>query len=190
MDKIKALGFSIVRREDTASIEAEAYGVKPSEIRLNRVAIGSDHTGFYIKGVLSKMLMEKSYGVIDVGTYDETSCDYPDFALSVAQNVMEKKADFGVLIDATGIPSAIVANKLPGIRAATCYNELSARSAREHNNANIIAVGARALGEEAIKSILEAFILAAFSGGRHQRRLDKISAIEEKFMKMELKSKT
>lgn len=186
MDKIKSLGISIVNREEIEKIEADHTGTAPA-VKLNKVAIGSDHTGFAMKGVLSKVLTDKSYGVIDVGTYDEASCDYPDFALGVALKVIEKKVDFGIIIDATGIPSAITANKIPGIRAATCYNEFSARSAREHNNANVLVVGAKALGEETIKSILEVFMTIPFAAGRHQKRLDKISAVEEKFMKPELK---
>ncbi|MGE5432597.1 MAG: ribose 5-phosphate isomerase B [Syntrophomonadaceae bacterium] len=187
LDKIKALGIIIVNREEIEKIEAERSGSSASALKLNKAAIGSDHTGVSIKGVLSKILTEKSYGVIDVGTYDEASCDYPDFALGVALQVIDKKVDFGIIVDATGIPSAITANKIPGIRAATCYNEFSARSAREHNNANVLVVGAKALGEETIKSILEVFMTTAFAGGRHQKRLDKISAVEEKFMKPEFK---
>ena len=196
LDKIKSLGISIISREESEKIEADPSGGGSGApaVKLNKVAIGGDHTGFQIKGVLSKILTDKSYGVIDVGTFDESSCDYPDFALAVCLNVIGKKVDFGVIVDATGIPSAITANKLPGIRAATCYNEFSARSAREHNNANVLVVGAKALGEETIKSILDVFMTTPFAGGRHQKRLDKISAVEEKFMKdaktlkMELKS--
>ncbi|HEX2962839.1 MAG TPA: ribose 5-phosphate isomerase B [Ignavibacteriales bacterium] len=187
LDKIKSLGITIVRREESEAIEADSTSGAP-RVKHNKAAIGSDHTGFRIKGVLSKVLTDKSYGVIDVGTNDETSCDYPDFALGVSLQVLEKKVDFGIIVDATGIPSAITANKIPGIRAATCYNEFSARSAREHNDANVLVVGAKALGEETIKSILEVFMTTSFSGGRHQKRLDKITAVEEKFMKPELKA--
>ncbi|MEO8398846.1 MAG: ribose 5-phosphate isomerase B [Ignavibacteriaceae bacterium] len=147
-------------------------------VREKVIAIGSDHTGFKIKNLLIKILTEKKYELIDVGTYDEQSCDYPDFAFAVASKVKEKKADFGILIDATGIPSAIAANKVKGIRAATCYNEFSANSAREHNDANVLVVGAKSLGEETIKSILEVWLNTGFGGGRHQKRLNKISSIE------------
>lgn len=187
LDKIKSLGITIVRRKESEAIEADSTS-GAQKVKLNKAAIGSDHTGFRIKGVLSKVLTDKSYGVIDVGTHDEASCDYTDFALGVALQVIEKKVDFGIIVDATGIPSAITANKIPGIRAATCYNEFSARSAREHNDANVLVVGAKALGEETIKSILEVFMTTSFSGGRHQKRLDKITAVEEKFMKPELKA--
>jgi len=145
---------------------------------VRRIAIGSDHTGFRIKNVISKILSEKGYEIIDVGTYDEKSCDYPDFAFAVARKVRENEVKFGIIIDATGIPSSITANKLKGIRAATCYNEFSTSSAREHNNANILVLGAKSLGEETIKSILETWLNTKFGGGRHQRRLNKITEIE------------
>ena len=99
-------------------------------------------------------------------------------SVPTAKKVKERSVDWGIIIDATGIPSAITANKLKGIRAATCYNEFSARSAREHNNANILVIGAKAIGEETAKSILDAWLTTNFGGGRHQRRLDKITQIE------------
>lgn len=183
MDRIKSMGIVIVSKEETEKIEAAAANAIPSPLKYKKVAIGSDHTGVKIKAVLSAILAEKSFDVTDVGTYTEESCDYPDFALAVALSVKEQKSDFGIIIDATGIPSAIAANKVPGIRAATCYNEFSARSAREHNNANVLVVGAKALGEETIKSILEVWLTTFFGGGRHQKRLGKITAIEERFSK-------
>ncbi|OGU61030.1 MAG: ribose 5-phosphate isomerase B [Ignavibacteria bacterium RBG_13_36_8] len=143
------------------------------------MAIGSDHTGFKLKAEISKFLKERKYLVTDVGTFTEESCDYPDIAYTVAKKVAANEVDFGVLIDATGIPSAITANKVKGIRAATCYNEFSAQSAREHNNANVLVVGAKSLDEESIKTIIDVFLKTEFGGGRHQRRLDKITEIEE-----------
>jgi len=143
-----------------------------------KVAIGSDHTGYKMKELIKKVLLEKGYEITDVGTTDESSCDYPDFAIKVAEEINQGQVDFGILFDATGIPSSITANKITGIRAATCYNEFSARSAREHNNANIIVMGAKTLGEETIKSVLDVFLNSNFLGDRHQRRLDKISKLE------------
>lgn len=147
-----------------------------------KCAIGSDHTGFAAKEIVKKYLLTKNYIIEDVGTYSDKSCDYPDFAFEVAKKVATNKAHFGIILDATGIPSAITANKLPGIRAATCYNEFSARSSREHNNANIIVLGAKMLGDELIKSILDVWLTSSFLGERHQKRLDKISKIEEHFL--------
>lgn len=176
-DRVKDLGLKIVTKEEAARID-NAENFLNTSVRLKKAAIGSDHTGFKVKNILSKILTEKGFEVIDVGTFDEKSCDYPDFAFAVAEKVQSLTVDFGIVVDATGIPSAITANKLRGIRAATCYNEFSTRSAREHNNANVLVLGAKALGEETIKFILEVWLNTNFGGGRHQRRLDKISDIE------------
>lgn len=147
------------------------------------LAIGSDHTGFFVKSVLCDFLIQNGYIVNDYGTFNEKSCDYPDYAAEVAKNVALKNVDFGILVDATGIPSAITANKFPGIRAATCYNEFSAKSARSHNNSNILVVGAKTLGEESIKAIVDIFCKTQFEGGRHQNRINKITEIENQFLK-------
>ena len=181
-DKCKDLGLRILPAGETPA-------VKPMESEpsfpktLNIVAVGSDHTGFKLKSIIARRLMDKGFEIKDVGTYDERSCDYPDFAFAVASLVAERKADFGIIIDATGNPSAITANKLKGIRAANCYNEFSARSAREHNNANILTLGGKSIGEETAKSILDVWLNTGFGGGRHQRRLNKISEIEDQNMR-------
>lgn len=143
-----------------------------------RIIIGGDHTGFRIKNILIKYLIEKGYQITDAGTFDENPCDYPDFAKIVAKSISKGDNDFGFLIDATGIPSSIAANKVKGIRAATCYNAFSARSSRAHNNANVLVLGARALGEETIKLIVDEWLSTPFEGGRHQKRLDKITNLE------------
>ena len=183
-DKIKDLGLKIVTKEEAARIN-NAENFLNTSVRLKKAAIGSDHTGFKVKNILSKIITEKGFEVIDVGTFDEKSCDYPDFALAVAEKVQSMSVDFGIIVDATGIPSAITANKLKGIRAATCYNEFSTRSAREHNNANVLVLGAKALGEETIKSILDTWFKTNFAGERHQKRLNKITKVEKYFMKRE-----
>lgn len=171
-DTIKELGMTNSKSSETKSQDFP---------RTNKVAVGSDHTGYKLKEILKNELSKKSFYVIDVGTNNEDSCDYPDFALSTAYKVISGEADFGIVLDATGIPSAITANKVPGIRAATCYNEFSAWSARNHNNANLLVVGAKTIGEEAAKAILRKWLETNFEGGRHQKRLDKITRIEEKF---------
>ncbi len=181
-DKIKSLGMSITKKLGSEKIDPVENPLIQQDVT-SKAAIGSDHTGFRMKNYISKILTEKGFSVIDVGTFDENSCDYPDFALAVANNVKEKNAGFGIIIDATGNPSAITANKILGIRAANCYNEFTAKSAREHNNANILTLGAKALGEETVKSILETWLNTKFAGGRHQKRLDKISAIERQNLK-------
>ena len=181
-DKINELGMKTVEKVPTDEIDATENILSPSP-NTKKVAIGSDHTGFKLKNLVAKIIADKGFEVIDTGTFDEKSCDYPDFALAVALKVKDGIAAWGIIIDATGNPSAITANKLFGIRAANCYNEFSARSAKEHNNANILTLGAKALGEETVKSIIEAWLSSKFEGGRHQKRLDKISAIERRNLK-------
>jgi len=177
-DKIKEFGITVVKKSVSDKIEfTSSSGFSTNKVT-NSVALGGDHTGYTVKNLLSKILVEKGFSVQDVGTYDEKSCDYPDFAFAVAKKVKNGEVDFGILVDATGIPSAITANKIKGIRAATCYNEFTAKSAREHNNANILVIGAKAIGEETIKGILETWLNTKFGGERHQRRLDKITEIE------------
>lgn len=165
--EIKQIAFSPVS-VDNVSV--------PTDIK--KISIGSDHTGFKVKNLIKDFLINKNYEVFDVGCFDENSCDYPDFAYAAAMKVRSKDSDVAIMFDATGIPSAIVANKIYGIRAAVCYNEFSAKSSRAHNNANFLSLGAKTLGEETIKSIIETFLTTKFEGGRHQRRLDKISQIE------------
>lgn len=181
-DRIKVSGIKIIKKEDAVKLESSQHWAEALSL-FKRAAIGSDHTGFKVKNEIISFLGEKSIEIVDVGTFDENPCDYPDIAYSVASKVKSKEADFGIVIDATGIPSSIAANKVPGIRAAVCYNEFSARSAREHNNANVITLGARSLGIETIKSILNVWLETNFGGGRHQNRLNKIAAIEEEFLK-------
>ncbi len=181
LDKIKELGMTISSKVDVEIITPLNENSKLAPPF--KVAIGCDHTGFKLKNVLIKILMEKGFKILDMGTFDEKSCDYPDYALSVAEKVRMRLVTFGLIIDATGNPSAITANKLAGIRAANCYNEFTAKSARKHNNANILTLGAKSIGEETAKSILDSWLNSNFAGGRHQRRLDKITAVEKKYLK-------
>lgn len=178
-DKIKDYSIELIKIDFTKSF-AESSQKKDGKKKL---AIGCDHTGFKIKQILIPILQKDGFEIVDVGTNDENSCDYPDFAIKVAEEIKNGNVDFGILIDATGIPSAITANKIPGIRAATCYNEFSARSSREHNNSNVLVLGAKTLGEETIKSILNTWLSSNFLGERHQKRLDKISDVEKKYSK-------
>lgn len=175
LDKIKTLGMSIANE---AKNPKESFSTKKIKF-----AVGSDHTGFKLKSILINFLKENDIEITDVGTSKEESCDYPDFAIAVAEKVKKGEVTFGLIIDATGIPSAITANKFKGIRAATCYNEFSARSAREHNDANIIVLGAKSVGDETNKSVLSVFIKTGFLGKRHQKRLEKISLLEKRNFK-------
>lgn len=174
LDRIKHSGMKVIRGGNTIS--------DPASSKL-KILIGSDHTGIRMKKIVVEFLKSKSYEVLDIGTYNEDPVDYPDIAFNVANRVVNKEFDLGIILDATGIPSAITANKVPGIRAATCYNEFSAKSSREHNDSNILVLGAKALGEETIKSIVDVWLKSVFLGDRHQRRLDKIKNIEDKFSK-------
>jgi ribose 5-phosphate isomerase B len=177
LDRIRFSKFTIVEKEEIHS-EQINQSINNNQTSVTRIIIGSDHTGFKLKNILIKYLIEKGYQVTDAGTFDEEPCDYPDYAKIVGKSISKGTNDFGILIDATGIPSAIAANKIKGIRAATCYNTFSARSSRAHNNANVLVVGAKALGEETIKIIVDEWLSTKFEGGRHQKRLDKITDIE------------
>lgn len=139
-----------------------------------KIAIGNDHAGTHFKEELVTYLVNTGHEVINCGTDGDSSVDYPDYAKAVSNLILEKKADFGVLICGTGIGISIAANKINGIRAALCTNEICARLSREHNNANIIAFGARVTGVDLAKSCLKAFLNAEFEGGRHSRRVDKM----------------
>ncbi|MBU3228614.1 ribose 5-phosphate isomerase B [Clostridium algidicarnis] len=148
-----------------------------------KIAIGSDHGGFKLKGEIIKHLKEKQIEVVDFGTYNEDSCDYPDFGLRVAEEVAMKNFEFGILICGTGIGISISANKVVGIRAALCCDTFSAHATREHNNANILALGERVVGVGLALDIVDTFLSAQFQDGRHQKRIDKISDIEDKYLK-------
>lgn len=142
------------------------------------VVIGSDHGGFELKGVLKAHLEEKGFSVTDVGTHDTNSVDYPDIAAMAAAKVTSGEAEWGVLICGTGIGISMAANKVKGIRCALVTCEYSAEMTKRHNNANMIAFGGRVTGPDLAKNILDAYINAEFEGGRHQKRIDKISELE------------
>jgi len=176
LDRIRSSKFNVIEKENPS--ENQFKSDKYSSTDNNKIIIGSDHTGFRLKNILFKYLVENGFEVKDAGTYDENSCDYPDYSKKVSLSVASGESDFGILIDATGIPSAITANKIKGIRAATCYDTFSAKSSRAHNNANVLVVGAKTLGDETVKEILGTWLSTEFEGGRHQKRLDKIIDIE------------
>ncbi|TKJ40495.1 ribose-5-phosphate isomerase [candidate division LCP-89 bacterium B3_LCP] len=155
----------------------ESSQYHPASQKVKRVAIGADHGGFTLKQALISRLETAGYTLFDLGTHDEQSVDYPDIALAVADHVTEGKSDRGVMIDTIGIASCIVANKVKGIRAAPCWNVDVARSARSHNDANVITFGGKILTPETAWEILEVFLSEPFSGGRHERRVRKIEAV-------------
>jgi len=139
------------------------------------IAIASDHAGYDLKAVLAEELAALGYEVIDLGTDGRDSVDYPDFAKALIKAVIEGRADIGVLVCGTGIGISIAANRHPGIRAAVCHNETTARLARAHNDANVLALGARIVGIEVAKDCLKAFLTTEFAGGRHERRVAKLA---------------
>lgn len=147
------------------------------------VVIGTDHGGVDLKEILKKYLIENGYDVIDVGTHTKESVDYPDIAFSVAELVAEGKAWRGVIIDGAGIGSCMAANKVPGVRAAMCYDYATAVNSREHNNANVLTLGAGLIGINLAKQILITWLTTEFGGGRHARRVDKITKIMDRFIK-------
>jgi ribose 5-phosphate isomerase B len=144
-----------------------------------RVALGADHAGFRVKDAIKKHLQAAEYELDDVGTWSEAPVDYPDFALQVATRVAEGHADFGILACGTGIGMSITANKVGGIRAAVVHDVETAKLAREHNDANVLTLGSRGITGEQAVAIVESFLAAQFAGGRHQRRIAKITELDQ-----------
>jgi ribose 5-phosphate isomerase B len=142
------------------------------------IAIGSDHAAFDLKENIREFLIESGYKVLDKGTYNHTSVDYPDYGIAVGEAVAKGECDLGIVICGTGIGISISANKVKGIRAAACSDPYSARLAREHNNANVLALGARIVAPEYARSIVKAWLNAKFLAGRHQKRIQKIARYE------------
>lgn len=146
-----------------------------------KIAIASDHGGFRLKGEVIRLLRESGIEFKDFGTFSEEPVDYPDIALAVAEAVRSGEFERGVLCCGTGIGVAVVANKVPGIRAAQCHDTFSARASREHNDANILTMGQRVIGPGLARDVVKAWLQAEFQGGRHARRVEKIRAIEQKY---------
>jgi ribose 5-phosphate isomerase B len=143
------------------------------------IAIGSDHGGYELKEVLKTELSGCGYEIADMGTHSKDACDYPDFAKAVAMQVSSGKAWRGVMIDGAGIGSCMVGNKVHGVRAAMAYDHASAVNSREHNDANMLTLGAGMIGVNLAKQILKTWLESGFSGGRHSPRVDKIMAVEQ-----------
>ena len=144
-----------------------------------RIALGADHAGYQLKDQIKQHLEQQGISVRDEGTSSAESVDYPDYARSVAHDVSEQRADLGILVCGSGIGMAITANKVDGIRAANVSTEYEAQMSREHNNANVLALGARIINADAAFRIIDAWLAAQFAGGRHERRVEKITAIEK-----------
>lgn len=164
---------------------AAKSGTLASPIRQSSVAIGADHGGFALKQQLIAMLESSEFGytVIDCGTHSADSVDYPDYAYAVAQLVANGRVSCGIMIDGAGIGSCMAANKVPGVRAAMCYDQATAVNSREHNNANVLTLGAGLIGSNLAQQIVSTWLKTEFGGGRHGRRVDKIDAIGKRFSK-------
>lgn len=145
-----------------------------------KIALGCDHAGLDLKEVVSGYLERMGHEVMDEGTFSLESCDYPDFAEKVAMRVASGEAERGILICATGIGMAMTANKIPGVRAALCNDLYTARYSRLHNDANVLTMGARVIGSGVAEEVVRIWIETPFEGGRHSRRLDKLSEIESR----------
>lgn len=160
----------------------EAPG-KSGAVTRGVVAIAADHGGFDLKRQLAQLLRDWGYEVLDLGTNSGDAVDYPDFAAAAAEAVANGKAWRGIVIDSAGIGSSIAANKVPGARAALCYDRATARNSREHNDANILSLGAKLISPEDAREITAVWLETKFGGGRHEKRVNKIKDLEKKYSK-------
>ncbi len=175
------MGLSKENLAPAASPAPAAQNSKPNERKV--VAIGADHGGFELKETLKADLTAAGYEVIDVGTNSKEAVDYPDYAHDVARLVSVGKAWRGIMIDGAGIGSCIVANKVPGVRAGMAYDYSSALNSREHNDTNVLTLGAGLIGVNLAKQIVNVWLSTNFGGGRHERRVSKIATIEKQYLK-------
>jgi len=167
-------------RERGVRIRVEESVEAPGSSPRRPIVVASDHAGYDLKEFLKRFLLENGYEVRDLGTDSTAPVDYPDFAGAAAQAVASGAAWRGIVVDAAGIGSAMAANKVAGARAASCYDATTARNSREHNDANVLTLGSRLLTPEAAREVLRVWLETEFAGGRHQRRIDKIVALERR----------
>ena len=170
-------GLTTAETMQTTPTPRPTPGDKPS------IAIGCDHGGYPLKERIGFRLREQGYDVTDCGTHSAESVDYPDFAHAVAQRVSSGESTYGIIIDGAGIGSSIVANKVPGVRAALCYDLSSARNSREHNHANVLTLGAGLIGTNLAQQIVETWLSTPWAPGRHADRVAKITAIERSHLR-------
>lgn len=147
-----------------------------------KIVIGSDHGGFELKEDIKAYLGELGYECVDYGTHSKDPVDYPDFAFLVAEAVARGLFDRGIIVDGAGVGSAMAANKVPGVRCAACQDIYTARNSREHNDANVLALGDRVIGKGVAREIVKVWLTTEFAGGRHLRRVNKIMEIERRFL--------
>lgn len=146
---------------------------------MEKIVIASDHAGFNLKEKIKEFLQKHNYEVIDVGCYSTESVDYPEFGVKAIEKILHKEAEYGILICGTGIGMSIVANRFNGIRAALCHEPFSAKMSRLHNNANVLVLGGRIIGEAMALEIVKTFLETPFEGGRHERRINLIESLSK-----------
>jgi ribose 5-phosphate isomerase B len=171
----------LARVREVKIVEVPPDQYKPAHPPEKVVAIGADHGGFRMKEALKPLFEELGLMAHDVGVHEETPADYPDIAERVGEAILKRTAARGVIIDGAGIGSAMAANKIPGIRAALCYDKASARNSREHNDSNVLTLGGRLLTQSQAEEVLRTWLSTPFAGGRHSSRVEKISGIEQRY---------
>ena len=179
----RTLGVAALAASPSPSASAGLSRGGGAEAGVQVIALGADHGGFALKEALKELVAGLGYRVIDCGTHSTEAVDYPDFAYAVARLVSGGQAWRGIVVDGAGIGSAMAANKVPGVRAALCYDHATAVNSREHNDANVLTLGAGLIGANLAKQITQAWLATEFGGGRHRRRVDKIVEIEKRFLK-------
>jgi ribose 5-phosphate isomerase B len=176
----------LVTEPGTASLQELSgrpqVGSGPQSSAGQTVALGADHGGYPLKQDLGVYLGELGYQVVDCGTHSAASVDYPDFAYAVARLIAEGRAWRGIIVDGAGVGSCMAANKVPGVRAAMCYDHATAVNSREHNDANVLTLGGALVGQSLARQIVKTWLETDFGGGRHGRRVDKIMDIERRFL--------
>ena len=184
-DSLLAARTSGIAAPTRDSAPSKASQVGPSPVpnlaAKGSVALAADHGGYELKEILKAFLTEQGYSVTDCGTDGPEAVDYPDYAFAAAQLVGQGRAWRAIVIDGAGIGSCMTANKVPGVRAAMCYDQATAINSREHNDANVLTLGAGMIGVNLAKQIVQVWLQTEFGGGRHERRVDKITRIEQRF---------
>lgn len=180
-DLIRELNLPVIKETHTlGGVEPVPKETPTAKLRsLKVVAIGADHGGFKMKEALKKIIRDFGYEVEDYGTFSEEPVDYPDIAEKVARSVAQGNSWRGIVVDGAGIGSAIAANKILGIRAANCMDVTTAANAREHNDTNVLTLGSGIIGTQVAGQVVETWLKTAFAGGRHQRRVDKLVALDQ-----------
>lgn len=182
-DDIRSLVREVVNRVLAEKNSAATQTAAPNAPAQKIIAIGADHGGFALKQDLVKYLAELGYAAQDCGTFSTDAVDYPDIAYAVAKLVSDGAALRGIIIDGAGIGSAMTANKVPGVRAALCYDLSTARNSREHNDANVLTLGARLIGAGLARDIVKIFLETDCTEERHKKRVEKIMDVERRYLK-------